>query len=91
MYGTIYGQQTAKWQLGAENNGLGPKWTYDGPPTVGPSIYRQGNLRAYGFRPGQEVLTVAQPASLAVDPTSLVVGVLVGLLAAPYLGRMFKK
>lgn len=85
MYGTIYGEPTAKWQLGAENGGLGPKWIYDGPPTVGPSIYRQGNLRAFGYRPGQDVL-VAQP-SLEVDTTSLVVGVVIGVLAYAY----FKK
>ena len=89
IFGTIYNEPVVKWGLGADTNGLKVKWSYDGPPTVGPSIYRQNNLRAYQLRGGESVL-VAQP-SLDVDSTSLLVGIVIGVLAAPYVLKAFKK
>jgi hypothetical protein len=94
MYGSMYREQTARWQLGADINGLRGVWVYDDHESHGPNISRQANIRAYGLRPGSAypgASLAAQPASLAVDWSSLAVGAVLGIFVYPQIIKLLKK
>ena len=83
---TIFGRQQSHWLLGSEGEtALGPKYSYDGPPTHGYSISRQNNIRAYGPR------DLTGLAVLEVDQGSLGVGIVIGILGTLLLLGKLKK
>lgn len=86
----MYGEQIGHFTLGSENGvGLAGKWNYNGWPQ-GPSIYRSNNLRAYGLHEGSVVLA-AQGQGLQIDASSLIVGIIIGALAYPFMKDLFRK